>query len=232
MHIKLTLSTICLKLTDPWIGCDYKLTYKNSPRKWMLIGRMQKHSKEMGLDTQMNVDDTIVIFLQMGFAARRRFRCLTGEAMPQGPQDDVFRALFGTEPKHCQPPHLSAVWWRTKPAVRNTLGFDTRELEQALEDWLGPKEDIDLPSWCSAAEEQTREGRSGTVPSPDTAVPRWHGFVRCCGGVPTFFSVSADNPCCLAGRVWAILGASVTAFCPGVRGKFCYAGDVNVKIAW
>lgn len=75
----------------------------------MLIGRMQKHSKEMGLDTQMNVDDTIVIFLQMGFAARRRFRCLTGEAMPQGPQDDVFRALFGTEPKHCQPPHLSAV---------------------------------------------------------------------------------------------------------------------------
>lgn len=79
----------------------------------MLIGRMQKHSKEMGLDTQMNVDvdDTIVIlshFFQMSFAARRHFRCLTGEAMPQGPQDDVFRASFGTEPKRCQPPHLSA----------------------------------------------------------------------------------------------------------------------------
>lgn len=76
----------------------------------MAIGRMPQHSKEMGLDDQMNVDDTIVIlshFFQMGFAAGRHFRCLTFELMPQGPQGVAFRALLRTETKSCQPPHLS-----------------------------------------------------------------------------------------------------------------------------
>lgn len=166
----------------------------------------------------------------MGFAARRHFRCLTFEPIPQGPQDVVFRASFRT--KCCQPPHLSPAWRKTKVTVWNTSGFDTRELEWAPEDWVGPKEDTALPSWCSADEQQVREGGSRTVPCPASVLPCQRGFVRCYAGAPVFFCFSKANSCCLAGRVWAILGANVTAFCPGVWGKFCYTGGIKVKITW
>lgn len=137
----------------------------------MLIGRMQKE-----MDTQRNVDDTIVIivpFLSNGL-------CLDVwlKPVPRGPQNVVFRACFRTEPKCCQPPTLPSAWQKAKPAVWNILGFDTRELQQVLEAWAGLKEDIDLPSWCSAGEQQAMEGGSGTVPSLVTALPCLHGSVR------------------------------------------------------
>lgn len=201
--------------------------HKNVHGRWMLIGRMQK---QMGLDTQRNVDDTVVIitpFLSNGLSLDVWLsdQCLRVPKM-------LSSGLVPGQSQSAASSPLSPAWQKAKPAVWNTLGFDTRELELAwaLEAWGGLKEDIDLPSWCSAGEQQAMERGSGTCPllchSP--AVFVWSCELMV---VHLLSSSSLKTTQVAYLEEWAIVGAIFSGFCPGGWGTFCYSG-IYVKIAW
>lgn len=119
-------------------------------------------------------------------------------------------------------------WWKEKPAVWNTVGFDTRELEQVLEAWAGLKEGTDLPS-CRWAAGNWKGEWVCPLSCHSPAVFAWFCEVMV---VHLLSSASLKTTQVPYLREWAIVGAIFSVFFPGGWGIFCYSGGIYVKIAW